>query len=466
MFQESPSMIAEKRTDFRAYPLLYVDDESLNLEAFRFSFESDFTIFTAESAVQGLELLQKHDIGLVITDERMPGMSGIEFLQQVVERWPNTVRIIISAYSDADLLLRAINTGRAHEYIIKPWDTKKLKQTLINSLEMVKNRKSLLAQAELSQILQHDQRTIGSPDEMVCESSALKAVVDLARKVAQADVPVLISGETGTGKEVVAQLIHDSSERSHKPFVKVNCGALSEGLLESELFGHERGAFTGAVKEHRGRFELANGGTIFLDEIGDISPKLQLSLLRVLQEGTFERVGSTRTVAVNVRVISATHQNLEEMVAAKTFRSDLYFRLKVVPIEIPPLRERPADIEPLFHHFIIKYKQKFGLSEVTIEPGVGEHLRKYPWPGNVRELENAVQRVLVTLGNESYITTKSFSFDLGLRPESTREQMHRELEEKMRVAFHAAEGNCTQAAKALGMPRSTFRSRARKLGLI
>ena len=322
-----------------------------------------------------------------------------------------TIRIIISAHNDTDRLYRAINKGHAHEYILKPWDTAKLKRTLINSLLMVKSRRLLQSKANVADALQDELNEKRNTSEIIGKDTGLKDIVTTVERIGPTDVPVLIEGETGTGKEVIAQLIHDTSNRSQYPFIKVNCAAINEGVLESELFGHEKGAFTNAHKTHIGRFELAGNGTILLDEIGDISPKVQLSLLRILQEKEFERVGGTKTIKANARIIAATNQDLQTLVEENKFRQDLFFRINVVPILVPPLRERKEDIEHMFLHFVQKYQKKYKLKPLPINENVFQYLKKYYWPGNVRELENTVQRVLVTT-IKNRITVDSFNFDL------------------------------------------------------
>ena len=450
-------------------PILYVDDEENILEIFKFFFDDKFKIHTALSAEKGLEILKQNEkIGVVITDERMPGMSGIEFLEKVVNDWPDTVRIIISAYSDAPRLLKAINTGHAQEYIIKPFsetdeDVKNLETILKNALFMVSNRRHLRKKANLADALQKDFKEENYPEKIVGAKTGLKEVVSLAKKFSKSDATIHIYGETGTGKEVISRFIHESSNRNNKPYIKVNCASIAESLLESELFGHEKGAFTGAVKQKKGRFELADTGTIFLDEIGDISSALQLSLLRILQEKEFERVGGTKTVKTDVRIISATNRNLEELVKKGKFREDLYYRLNVLKIELPPLRVRKDDIELFINHFIKKYKVQYNLNRVLVKSDVISYLQSYHWPGNVRELENIIQRTLA-MTEDGTISLKEVSF--GPQKSSTfRDQIIKDEESRIKEAMVEANGNVTKAAKILGMPRSTFRFKAKKLGL-
>jgi len=310
---------------------------------------------------------------------------------------------------------------------------------------------------------------------VVTEDEAFLSVLATTRRAARSDATVLITGETGTGKELVARLVHESSDRAGGPFVRVNCAALAEGLLESELFGHEQGAFTGAHKSRRGRFELAAGGTLFLDEIGDIPPKTQVALLRVLQEREIERVGGACPIAVDARVVSATHQSLARLVRAGRFRQDLYYRLNVVPIEVPPLRRRPRDIAPLTRHFIRKHARTSPLPAVGV--GVLDRLARHGWPGNVRELENAVQRALV-LSTSSELTLDDFRLDAPLpgdahepAPPSSRSFAPRAVarrteREELRTLLLQHRGNIARAARAVGVARTTLASRANKHGLL
>ena len=306
--------------------LLYVDDESDNLELFSLQFNKDFDITTCSGGDEALRILAEDPaIDILLTDERMPGMSGVELLEKVVKGYPHLIRIIVSAFSDSERLLNAINRGGAHEYIVKPWRRAEVKECIQRWHGIGERRRELHARAELATVMQEDAKAEHRQEsKVVGENGGLSKLLTLARKVAATDTSVLVRGETGTGKEVVARYVHEVSGRASGPFVKVNCAALSETLLESELFGHEKGAFTGATTRRTGRFELANKGTLFLDEIGDISPKLQVMLLRVLQEQEFERVGGTQTIHVDVRIVAATNRHLEQAVEDGGFREDLF----------------------------------------------------------------------------------------------------------------------------------------------
>jgi len=449
----------------RALPLLYVDDEPANLEVFRLHFEEDFTVHTALNAHEGLTLLESEPVALVASDERMPGMCGIEFLSRVSERWPDTFRMIISAYGDADRLFRAMNVGHAHEYVLKPWKAPELRACLDRGLAMAERRRELSRQAERARAMDRDASLIHDPATVVGSDGGLRDVLAAARKVAASDATVLIRGETGTGKELLARVIHQCSPRAAGPFVTVNCSAITETLLHSELFGHEKGAFTGAHRRQRGRFELAQGGTILLDEIGDIAPSVQLSLLRVLQERTIERVGGGPTVHLDVRVVAATNAELEPRVADGRFRSDLFYRLNVVPLQMPPLRERPEDVEPLVRHFVAKYASP-GVPRPEVEPAALQALRQYAWPGNVRELENLVQRAMI-LAPGQVLTLADFTVDpVAMQRPTPREEAREEEQEVLREVLRRHGGNCSSAARELGLPRTTLVSRAKKFGLV
>lgn len=296
----------------------------------------------------------------------------------------------------------------------------------------------------------------------------LKQVCELSRRAARTDATVLIQGETGTGKELVARFIHDHSARAERPFVAVNCAALPEGLLESELFGHEQGAFTGALRARKGRFELAQSGTLFLDEIGDVSPRLQVALLRVLQERKVERLGSGASIELDVRIIAATHRNLEELVAVRSFRDDLYYRLNVIALFVPPLRARTQDIDHLLHHFLEKWGHTSARQLLPrLAPSILPMLAAQRWPGNVRELENLVQRALALSDGES-LELADFCLPAAQpsQPPDARRELERQATERLRGLLSTHDGNCARAARALGIPRTTLVSRAKRVGLI
>src|SRR4051794_627412 len=400
--------------DLAKYPVLVVDDESDNLDAFRFNFGRSFKLLLAGSGEEALALARSEDVAAIVTDQRMPKMTGLELLKAAREVRPDAVGIIVTAFTDVDVLIEAINLGRIYRYVTKPWDSKELRGILTHAIErFALLRENRRLQEQLSQyvgMLSSEAHGAFNFGAIVGESPALRDVLARVEQVAQTASTVLLRGETGTGKEMVARAIHINSARDGKPFVKVNCAALAPGVLESELFGHEKGAFTGAVARRLGRFELADGGTLFLDEVGDLPQDVQVKLLRVLQEREFERVGGTETVKVDVRVVSATHRDLEQLITAGEFREDLYYRLNVFPITLPPLRDRPGDIPLLCEHFIQKYAQSIGKRVRGLDPGALASLMAYPWPGNVRELENVIERAMILArGNELTATDLEFS---------------------------------------------------------
>jgi DNA-binding NtrC family response regulator len=357
------------------FPVLVVDDEQDNLDAIRFNFGKSFQLLLAGSGEEALALARQHDIAVIVTDQRMPRMTGLELLKAARELRPDATGIIVTAYTDVDVLIEAINLGRIYRYVTKPWDSKELSGILTHAIERYALlRENRRLQEQLSQyvgMLSSDAHGEFNFGAIVGDSPALRDVLARVEQVAQTASTVLLRGETGTGKEMVARAIHINSARDGKPFVKVNCAALAPGVLESELFGHEKGAFTGAVARRLGRFELADGGTLFLDEVGDLPLDVQVKLLRVLQEREFERVGGAETIKVDVRVVSATHRDLEKQIAAGEFREDLYYRLNVFPITLPPLRQRPTDIPQLAEHFIQKYARTAGKNVRGLDAGAG-----------------------------------------------------------------------------------------------
>ncbi|MDY0059253.1 MAG: sigma-54 dependent transcriptional regulator [Myxococcota bacterium] len=375
--------------------VLVIDDNEGVREGVKATAQKEgYTCYSAASGKEGLELFRKHRPEFVISDLKMAEMDGIEVLQAVREIDPDAVMMLITAFGTVEVAVTAMKLG-AFDFITKPFSPQLLRlklQAAANLCALREDRSRLRSENEYlkDQIFSRPQ-----PQRLIGESRPFREVMSLVERVARTDSTVLLLGESGTGKELVAREIHDQSGRSSGPFIKVNCGALTETLLESEIFGHEKGAFTGALKRKIGRFELADGGTIFLDEIGDITPGLQLKLLRVLQEREFERVGGEHTLRVDVRVISATNRNLREMVEAGTFREDLFYRLHIVPIQLPPLRERPADVPILAQAFLEKLRNRTRSRVTGFSPEALELLGRYPWPGNVRELENMIEQTLV-----------------------------------------------------------------------
>ena len=368
--------------------ILVVDDELIVRESLGKWFREDgFRVDTAENAAVALKKLQAAPWNLMLVDIKMPGMDGIELLQRVRETCKNVVVIIITAFATVDTAVKALKEG-AYDYITKPIDPDYLDHMVDKALTQqqlaLENQKLKDTVSEMS-----------AGGEIIGESPDMKKVIELIHTVAPADTTVMIRGESGTGKELVARAIHTASPRRYFPIVTVNCGAMTESLLESELFGHERGAFTGAQYRRNGKVELADGGTLFLDEIGNIDMKTQMDLLRVIETKQFTRVGGTEMVRSDFRVICATNRDLEKAVKDGQFREDLYYRLNVFTVALPPLRGRPGDIARLAHHFLVKYASQMNKNVHGFSPDAMLALKGYHWPGNVRELENAIERAMV-----------------------------------------------------------------------
>ena len=483
--------------DVAKYPILVVDDEADNLDAFRFNYGKVFPLRLAGSAEEALEIARAEDVAVVVTDQRMPRMTGLELLKVLRDVRPDAVGIIVTAFTDVDVLIESINLGRIYRYVTKPWDSKELKGILLQALErfhLYRENRRLGAQLEqYAGVLSREAHGAFNYGAIVGDSPALGEVLSKVEQVAQTAATVLLRGETGTGKEMVARAIHINSPRESRPFVKVNCAALAPGVLESELFGHEKGAFTGAMARRAGRFELADGGTLFLDEVGDVPTDVQVKLLRVLQEREFERVGGVDTVKVDVRVISATHRDLETLINEGKFREDLYYRLNVFPITLPPLRDRPADIPQLVEHFIQKFSQSTGKAVRGADAAAIAELQSYPWPGNVRELENVIERAMIlTKGPTLSASDLDFGRRLsaGVPPRSSSSSatavaaisgdssaaggepsrsFYKRISEQEKseivAAVERAQGNIAHAARSLGINRSTLYYRMRKHNL-
>ncbi|PIE67171.1 MAG: DNA-binding response regulator [Deltaproteobacteria bacterium] len=371
--------------------ILVVDDEkNYTLILTAVLEDAGFETLSANSGAEALAILSESDVDLVLTDMKMPQMDGIDLLERIKKEDADLPVIMMTAHGTVEKAVEAMQKG-AYNYILKPFDNEQLVLFANKAVRMygvIKENRQLRSAVE-------DRYSFHN---IIGKSKAMQGVFQVIRKVAPASATVLIGGASGTGKELVANALHFNSPRKDKPFVAVNCSALAESLLESELFGHEKGAFTGAVSMKKGRFEIANGGTLFLDEIGELSAGLQVKLLRVLQERVVERVGGTRPVPVNIRLIAATNKSLKDEVADGNFREDLFYRLNVVPITLPPLHERPEDIRPLAMHFIAKYgdERSHALPPITgVDREVEQLFYEYRWPGNVRELENVIERAVV-----------------------------------------------------------------------
>jgi two-component system response regulator HupR/HoxA len=477
----------ESESANKRYGVLVVDDEEAIVESLALTLEDDYRVFTALSGKEGLEILEREDVALVIVDQVMPDMSGVEFLEKVVERRPRTVRMMLTGYADLSSLVRAINDGRIYRYVQKPWEPETLRVDVRRALEahalIAENVQLAAALAEANERLRAENLYLRreverrySFDQIIGSAPSMQRVFEVMEKVAQTDATVLIRGETGTGKEIVARAIHYSGPRRGRRFVAQNCGALPDTLLESELFGHKKGAFTGAHADKKGLFEVADGGTIFLDEIGETEPGMQVRLLRVLQDGEIRPLGSSETRKVDVRVIAATNRDLRKLVSDGRFREDLYYRLRVVEIDLPPLRERRGDIPALAHHFLDVANQKMGRRVRGFTNAAMDRLVAHEWSGNVRELENEIQRAVALGGDAEMLSLDMFSEHLrgaapaagAAAPLSETRDLNRAVDDlKRRMIAEAVRttGSKTRAADRLGIPRQSLQKMMKRLGL-
>ncbi len=437
--------------------ILIVDDEiSVRTSLAEWFSVDGFAVETAEDGHHALKSLESGPFDIVVIDLKMPGMDGITLQKPVRELDKDAAIVILTAYASVETAVEALKLG-AFDYITKPVDPDDLSNVIRN----------ILKQKELKEEnvrLREKVTELNLPTPIVAESPGFRRVMDLIHSVAETDSTVVIRGESGTGKELIARAIHAQSGRHFFPIVAVNSGALPETLLESELFGHEKGAFTGAQYRRKGRIELAHGGTLFLDEIGDVTPKMQIDLLRVLETKRFTRLGGTREIESDFRLVCATNKNLEQLVQAGTFREDLYYRINVFSIQVPPLRERREDVLPLARHFVERYARSMGRKPPDISPEAEALLLTHQWPGNVRELENAIERALV-VGRCSAIQPQ----DLPLVNEATAEPATLSLAamEKEHIArvMRELRGNVTQAAKLVGIDRATLYSKLKRYGI-
>ena len=429
--------------------IMIVDDEMIIRESFLHWFEKyGHRVDAAASGFEALEKLEKVPFDLLFVDIKMPGMDGIELLEEVKQEYPETIVVIITAYGSIDTAVQAMKLG-ASDYLLKPFKPEQLSLVM----EKIAHQKKLESEYNY---LKGRLDEITRFDNIIGQSRKMEDIFRLIPEVAQSDSSILIVGETGTGKELVAKAIHAKSQRSHGPFIAINCGAIPDTLLESELFGHQKGAFTGAIPGRKGFFEVVSGGTLFLDEIGEISPKMQVDLLRVLEEKKIIRIGDREPIDVDFRLISATRQDLENRVAEGTFREDFFYRVNVIMIRIPPLRERKEDIPPLVQHFLEKYSRETAKRVDHVDRRAIELLKRYDWPGNVRELENAIERAVVlsksrTLGDENFSFLRS-TLAQSLKPKSLREMEKNYI----RQVLDDCEWNVTRAAKTLDINRVTL----------
>jgi two-component system response regulator HupR/HoxA len=476
----------------RLLGILLLDDEEGILESLELTLGDDYRVFPARTGAEGLEILEREEIALVISDQVMPGMSGVEFLEKVKERRPSTIRMMLTGYADLGSLTRAINQGHIYRYVPKPWEPDELRLNVRRALEtwQLQQQNAQLATelAAANERLQRENLFLRREverryafDQMIGESAPMHRVFDVVEKVAETDATVLLTGETGTGKDLVARAIHYAGTRKAGRFVAQNCGALPETLLESELFGHKRGAFTGAHADKKGLFELADGGTIFLDEIGETRPGMQVRLLRVLQDGEIRPLGSSETRTVDVRVIAATNRDLRTEVSERRFREDLFYRLRVVEIHLPPLRERRSDIPALAHRFLDRASAKMGRALKGFTQGAMERLMAQPWGGNVRELENEIERIAALAGTSELVSVDMLSEEirgatsaasaaaaLGAAPPEGVADLNLAVDALKRRMIEDAireTGSKSRAAERLGIPRQSLQKMMKRLEL-
>jgi DNA-binding NtrC family response regulator len=443
--------------------ILVVDDEARMASVVAMALgRAGYTCETCASGEEALAALAARGADVVVTDWKMAGMDGIELLKQLRVQQPALPVILITAFASVPSAVAAMREG-AFDYVTKPFDNDELRAVVARALELTRLERE-------NRYLRQEIGTRYGPDAMIAASPKSLELLELLRRVAPSRSTVLIQGESGTGKELVARMLHYWSERVGRPFVAVNCKAFGEGVLESELFGHERGAFTGAITARAGCFQRASGGTIFLDEIGEVSPDFQAKLLRVLQDGEVLPVGGSKPIAVEVRVVAATNRVLRDEVAAGRFREDLFFRLNVIPIHLAPLRERREDVLPLARHFLASHAAEAG-RQLAFTPETEQGLLAHAWPGNVRELENAVERSVV-LARGSEVTPEDLLLTestAGPRPAATDASLQRHLDtataDRIRAALEAAHGQRAEAARALGIDRTTLYRLMKRLGL-
>lgn len=445
------------------FTILIIDDEDNIRNGLATNFElEDYEVKTASNGKEGLDLIAKGDIDLVITDLRMDGISGEEVVKRVTTETPGIPVIVLTGHGSIDAAVEAMKSG-AYDFLTKPLNLDQLNLIVKRALE---NRELSLQH----KLLKEEIESSACLEQMIGRSAEMQKVFSMIKKVAPAKASVLITGESGVGKELVANAIHNLSGRKDKAFIKVHCAALSESLLESELFGHEKGAYTGADSMQKGRFELAHGGTIFLDEIGEINQNVQIKILRVLQEKTFERVGGEKSISVDVRIVAATNKNLEEEVKAGRFREDLYYRLNVVHLKVPSLKERKDDLPLLIDSFIKKFAAENEKEIIGIDSKAKAALLKYDWPGNIRQLQNCIESsVVMSNGNQIKLEDLPLSVSEYTGQEAISIPMGISLEDAEKIIImqnlSANKGNKSKTADVLGIGRKTLHRKLNEYGL-
>ncbi len=479
--------------DTRDLPVvLVVDDEVRSQEAMRRTLDEDFRVLTAPDAEAARALMERHAVHVVLCDQRMPGVSGVEFLRQLRDERPDVVRILVSGYTDSQDIIAGINEAGIYQYVLKPWTPDHLLSTVKGAVEASHLQQGLhrleldlraggrVLQSRRTDKLREVRRAFDFERIVRAPGGPLDAICEDAARVARYDLSVLVLGESGTGKELLARAIHCASPRVTAPFVVVNCGAVPDTLLETELFGHKRGSFTGAVEDRVGLFQQAHGGTLFLDEIGETSPAFQVKLLRVLQEREIRPVGSSRTIPVDVRLVAATHRNLEDDVRAGRFREDLYYRVAGMTLEMPPLRKRPGDVLPIAEQLLIEVANELGRPVPALDDDCRAVLMGYGWPGNIRELRNELARAMA-LSDELQLPARALSRRLlsgqGHAVASAPAGPHLPTTGSLQDRLDALEAlmlrevmlrlhwNKTKAAQELGLSRNGLRAKLIRFGL-
>jgi DNA-binding NtrC family response regulator len=441
--------------------ILIVDDEERMADVIAMALRrAGYECETRQNGVEALQALEERGADLLVTDWKMPEMDGLELLRRVHVQRPALPVILITAHGSVPSAVAAMREG-AFDYVTKPFDNDELRALVARALDMTRLERE-------NRYLRQEVSSRYAPETIVAESKRSQELLALVRRVAPSRSTVLIQGESGTGKELVARLLHYWSDRVGQPFVAINCKAFAEGVLESELFGHEKGAFTGATAARTGCFERATGGTLFLDEIGEVSPDFQAKLLRVLQDSEVLPVGGNKPHPIDVRVVAATNRPLREEVAAGRFREDLYFRLNVIPIQLAPLRERREDVLPLARHFLHRYADE-AARRVSLSEEAERALLAHPWPGNVRELENAIERAVV-LAREESIKSEDLLLEQAAESKVTaqgtlQDALDQAAAARIRAALEAADGQRAEAAQALGIERTTLYRMMKRLGI-
>jgi DNA-binding NtrC family response regulator len=438
--------------------ILVVDDEfSVRDSLYNWFRNEGYRTETAENGSEALRKLQDSPWDIVLLDIKMPGMDGMELQKHIKKIDSTIIVIIITAYATVDTAVEAMKEG-AFDYLSKPIDPDKLSILIRNAV----NQRRLIAEnIQLRQKVEE----LTLQDEIVGESPQIKKILEMIDTVAKTDATVLIRGESGTGKELVAQAIHGKSNRRYFPIISINCGAFPEGLLESELFGHEKGAFTGAQYKRKGKLEMANGGTIFFDEIGNIAAKMQMDLLRVIETKQFTPLGSNKVVNVDFRIIAATNSDLEKKVAEKEFREDLYYRLNVFSIQIPPLRERTIDIPPIAQYFLDKYARSMNKDVTDISPEAMKILTQYNWPGNIRELRNTIERALVVVGKKNRIEVEDLNLLFLPKANPPGDSLEEIEKAHVKRVLEQSDWNISRSAETLKIDRVTLYNKIKKYGL-